>query len=163
VAVVKGPEKYVEDEKPTVVEPPFYLMMTECNCWQCGQSQTVCALACARVIEGLEDAPAYLKYIDWLPRRLREEIATFNSKFCLSSTKTSGSTYYANTCECGAVIDDHYLHQPDEAFFPMDEMGIAKIRVMLLNYSESFRSEAQASWGAAEQALKRQAEKGASR
>jgi hypothetical protein len=143
----------MEDDQPTVFEPPFYLLETEAECWECGKQQRVCALVSNRAREEAYDDPVMIKYAEWIPKNLRLEIVTRNPRYGLAKTKTSGRTYYANSCECGAVMGDHYLHNPDAAFFPMDREGMARIRVQKLEYSEAFRTMADPSWGVAERLL----------
>jgi hypothetical protein len=61
--------------------------------------------------------------------------------------------YYANACVCGAVMGDHFLHQPDEAFFPMSADALAEISVTALKFADAFTTKAAASWGVAERRL----------
>ena len=140
----------MEDDQPIVFEAPFHLLEAESNCWDCGRVQRVCALVSNRAREEAYDDPVILKYAEWLPSALRQEIAKTYPRYCLAETKNSGRTYYANLCECGAVMGDHYLHNPDEAFFPMDNDGMSRISARKLEYSESFRTIADPSWGVAE-------------
>jgi hypothetical protein len=43
---------------------------------------------------------------------------------------TAEMSYYANTCQCGALFGDHYLvSEPGGAFFPEDRADAARIEM----------------------------------
>lgn len=46
----------------------------------------------------------------------------------MAPTRTSGMTYLANHCSCGAVQGDHYLGEPGEAFFPLSQEQVQSLR-----------------------------------
>jgi hypothetical protein len=94
-----------------------------------------------------------MKYVDWMPRGLRQEVSQYAASIRLADTKTAGTTYFANHCECGAVIGDHFLHQPDEVFFPVEKRNMDDLRLVRLKYAEAFRTVADPSWGVADRIL----------
>ncbi len=48
----------------------------------------------------------------------------------MALTRTSGMTYLANHCACGAVQGDHYLGEPGEAFFPLSQDQVQALRLL---------------------------------
>lgn len=143
----------MEDDQPIVFEPPFYLVETETECWKCGKVQTMSALACHPVREEVYDDPAFIKYAEWMPKNLRQEIMDHNPRYGLVKRHTSGRTYYANSCECGAAMGDYDLHDPEGPFSPAGDEGLEKIRVNKLDYSDAFRTIADPSWEQVERIL----------
>lgn len=145
----------MDDQKPIAVEPPFYLLSTDTVCWECGQKTRVCALAVKRIREDAYDDPAVLRYVEWLPRKMRHELQGICPRFELRPSKTANTTYYTNACECGALIGDYYLMQPGEGFFPTTDEEIDGIDVKRLQYADVFSTRATGSWGVVEKILRR--------
>ena len=86
--------------------------------------------------------PALLKYIVWIASGMRQRIQSHCEHLRQTSTATSGMIYPANHCECDAILGDHYLHQLDEVFFPMDEGWLDDLKIIELAYKETFRAPA---------------------
>lgn len=143
----------MDDDGRLTAEPPFWAFTSQMECWSCGTLQPVVALVCANVIDGLDDGPAYLKYVQELPDTLLEELRVVHSRLEFRETKTAGLTYLTNVCECGVVIGDWYLHQPGEAFFPTISEDEERIEIHLLDFSEAISIHAGASWGSADRLL----------
>lgn len=143
----------MDEDPPVRVRPPYYLFSANAACWQCGERQQVVTLVCSQVEEEMYDGAAVLKYVEWLPEALVKEIQAKQPRFERHRTKTSQLRYYGNTCACGAVMGDHFLHQPDEAFFPMTDEALAAVSVTVLAFADSFATKAAPSWGVAERRL----------
>lgn len=48
----------------------------------------------------------------------------------MAPTRTSGMTYLANHCACGAVQGDHYLGEPGDTFFPLSPDQVQALRFL---------------------------------
>lgn len=134
---------------------PFHLIVGETKCWKCGARAKVGAIICHRVLDDAYDEEATLKYIEWLPSALFAEVRESLPNYELRSTAGAGRAYYSNVCACGVVIGDHYIHQPDEVFFPMTDEARDSIDVRRLRFVDSFSTRADPSWGEAERLLAR--------
>jgi hypothetical protein len=57
-------------------------------------------------------------------------------------SRTADEEYYANVCECGANFGDFYLFsEPDGAWFPKDDSGVATARVLPVAVADPFEVE----------------------
>ncbi len=139
------------------VNAPIYLLRNCAPCWKCGVVQSVVALACATwQDEECEDSsagdgnePALLMYITDLPPDWLYCIHQVHKRFELRQSVTAESTYYVNTCECGAFFGDFFLHRPSGAFFPITESEAQLIRIEQLPVCGSFEVDGDYSIGTA--------------
>ena len=124
------------------IRPPFFLAESRENCWKCGESCVVYAFVASDVIE--DDGPAFegpyfLRNIEELPEPLERALPAGTGSFAKVGSSAAGFAYYANLCKCGANFGDHYLFsEPGGAFFPLGPEHLAKIRLVPIDWSESF-------------------------
>jgi hypothetical protein len=105
-------------------------------CWKCNARGDVIALSALSLSANGQDygdpqAPGLLilTYIEAMPAELERSLAETRPRFRKHHSKTADQTYFANTCQCGANIGDHYLHEVDGPFFPQDEAEAAKVSI----------------------------------
>ena len=132
---------------------PIYLLRAMTDCWSCGRSTEVYAIAATRVDdeEGApfdEDEPVLLRRITELPVEITEAMAAHGAVLHLQSSKTAEMAYLANRCSCGALIGDHYLSsEPGGPFFPTAAAGVSAIHVSLLRRAGNVVVHAEYSMG----------------
>lgn len=126
---------------------PIFLLSASLPCWQCGRDQLVTGLGVHSGVT-LEDGESYefgdpadtsdlimLIYIEALPQAVFKAVVQVNPLFAPRSSRTAGTRYYSNGCECGALIGDHYIvGQDGEAFFPTTADEAARVRYSLLPF-----------------------------
>jgi len=116
---------------------PLYLITSQEPCWKCGSSQTVVAIGTHNLQDG-EDVVCevgdqtellLLNNIASMPFKVFKYVAQRNHRYMKRHSRTAGSVYYANTCECGANFGDFYLFsEPGGAFFPETEADATSIK-----------------------------------
>ncbi len=135
-----------DDDILRITAPIFLLRATE-TCWRCHASQEVIALAVRWRFDKNQDEdaqpeenePLILQNIQALPKPLIDAVVLRHPRFAKRSSKTAGTDYYMNTCDCGAHFGDFYLFsEPGGAFFPMDEKDASRITVEELPLSGTF-------------------------
>ena len=138
------------------VQCPLYLLTSTAACWKCSRSQSVVALgACSIVEEGKAvsdpEGPTdlfFLTAITSMPAEVFECVVLRNPRYTLRHSRASESTYYCNTCECGAHFGDFYLFsRPGGAFFPETEAGAARINYRRLPFTGALPFECSWSQG----------------
>lgn len=135
-----------------VLDPLFLLISAEA-CWQCRAPQTVIAIGAHRLIDeygevGDSRGLILLSNITAMPAHVWEYIRARNPRYVLRQSRTAESTYYANTCECGALIGDFYLFsEPGGAFFPLSPNEAAGIKYHRMPFDGPFAFECSYSQG----------------
>ena len=124
------------------IHPPFLLAESREDCWKCGQSCAVYAFIANEITDDeggpAFEGPYFLKNIEDLPELLARSLPSTAASLAKLHSHTAGFAYHANACNCGANFGDHYLFsEPGGAFFPLGPEGLAKIRVVPLELSES--------------------------
>lgn len=120
------------------VKAPLYAAISAQVCWQCNVGQSVVALMSRDVRWDDEDAleddePYLLLTVTQMPLEVLKALQLLNHRFQLAHSRTRNLDYYANHCECGALLGDHFLHsEPGGAFFPDSETDFEKIIVVKL-------------------------------
>ena len=116
------------DDYTIKVISPIYLLRSSQTCWGCNTNQEVIAIATRHLEESDPDAlhegdePVVLEDIQKMPGSILEYVVRVHPNYEKRQSKTSGSSYYMNTCKCGAHFGDFYLHsEPGGAFFPTSE------------------------------------------
>jgi len=118
------------------VRCPLYLLRSTEPCWRCDLPQSVVALGTHSLLddgEGVGDpddrlALILLSNIEAMPDAVLEYITQRNPRYVKQYSRTADSTYYANSCDCGANFGDFYLFsEPGGAFFPLSEEEASRI------------------------------------
>jgi hypothetical protein len=135
-----------ENNKLHVTAPIFLLRSTE-SCWRCHASQEVIALAFRWRLDKDQDEdgqpgenePIILDNIHAMPTPLLDATVSRHPHFEKRTSKTAGTAYYMNTCDCGAHFGDFYLFsEPGGAFFPTDETEASRITIEELPLTGTF-------------------------
>ena len=121
-------------ENAVIVHGTLYLLTAREVCWKCRAEQLVVALATQRLsdegspVEHTNDDLVVLSDIVEMPAEVFSYLRQRNPGFESRYSNTAGHSYFSNTCECGALFGDHYLHsEPGAAFFPESKEEAAKI------------------------------------
>ena len=121
-------------ENAVTVEGTLYLLTAQQVCWKCRAEQLVVALAAQRLsdesppVEHTSEDLVVLSDIIEMPEEVFSYLRQHNPRYESRYSNTAGHSYFSNTCECGALFGDHYLHsEPGGAFFPESEEDAAKI------------------------------------
>src|SRR5258708_21925395 len=126
----------IDDAVP--VEGRLYLLTANAACWKCGQAQDVVVIAAQGLSEGGEAIPdtqdlgslIILSAIEEMPSELLAFVQQRQPRYQKQYSRTAEMSYYANTCQCGALFGDHYLlSEPGGAFFPEDCADAARIEM----------------------------------
>lgn len=130
------------------VTSPIYLLRSSEECWKCDVKQEVVALAVTQIYSGdpglermvNEDAkPFIIFYVEDMPQEILEHICSVHPMYEKRMSRTTGFTYYMNTCTCGASFGDFYLHQKfGGAFCPMSEEDAMKVSIEKLPFTRTF-------------------------
>lgn len=133
------------DEFTVKIASPLYLLRSKESCWKCGSEQPVIALACNKLVESGAIGPVYenevfiLSDIAEIPSDILEYVQAVNPQFEKRQSKTAEFSYFANTCKCGALFGDFYLHsEPDGAFFPTTQEQAGSISIEKLPFEGSY-------------------------
>jgi hypothetical protein len=131
-------ERHDDIDGAIAVEGPLYLLTANAACWKCGQPQDVVVIAAQGLSEGGELIPdtqdpgslIILSAIEEMPPELLAFIQRRQPRYQKQYSRTAEMSYYANTCQCGALFGDHYLvSEPGGAFFPEDRAEAARIEM----------------------------------
>jgi len=131
-------ERHDEIDDAVAVEGRLYLLTANAACWKCGRPQDVVAIAAQGLSEGGEPIPdtqdprslVVLSAIVEMPSELLAFIQRRQPRYQKQYSRTAEMSYYANTCQCGALFGDHYLvSEPGGAFFPEDPAEAARIEM----------------------------------
>lgn len=121
-------------ENAVIVQGTLYLLTAQQVCWKCRAEQLVVALATQQLseesspVEHTNDDLVILSGILEMPAEVFSHLKQRNPGFESRYSNSAGHSYFSNTCECGALFGDHYLHsEPGGAFFPESEEDATKI------------------------------------
>lgn len=129
------------------VTTPIFLLRSAESCWRCNASQKVIALAVRWRLDKNQDKdeqpeenePLILQNIHTLPKSILEAVVARHPHFEKRTSKTAGTPYFMNTCDCGAHFGDFNLFsEPGGAFFPTDEVEAAHITIEELPLTGTF-------------------------
>jgi hypothetical protein len=85
------------------------------------------------------DEPAILTGIKEMPKAVFDYLVGVHPHFEKRASKTAGSEYYMNTCDCGSHFGDFYLHsEPGGAFFPMSDDDAKQIIIEEMPFTGKF-------------------------
>jgi hypothetical protein len=131
-------ERHDEMDGVIAVQGRLYLLTANAACWKCGKPQDVVVIAAQGLSEGGEPIPdtqdprslVALSAIAEMPSELLAFIQQRQPRYKRQYSRTAEMSYYANTCQCGALFGDHYLvSEPGGAFFPEDRADAARIEM----------------------------------
>jgi hypothetical protein len=129
-------QRHEEKDDAIVVEGRLYLLTANAECWKCRRPQDVVVIAAQGLSEGGEaisdsqdtGSLVILSAIEEMPSDLLTFIQKRQPGYQKQYSRAAEMSYYANTCQCGALFGDHYLvSEPGGAFFPEDSAGAARI------------------------------------
>lgn len=144
-----------DDNTLQIIAPIFLLRSTE-SCWRCHSSQEVIALAFRWYLDKEIAAdeqpengePLILDNIHAMPQTILDYVVSVHPHFEKRTSKTAGTAYYMNTCDCGAHFGDFYLFsEPGGAFFPADEAEAGNITIEQLPFAGTFEFDCSYSMG----------------
>jgi hypothetical protein len=131
-------------DEPISILGPLFILISQQRCWKCNDSLEVIAMATSQLSEQdmfCSDADPekdliLFSEIEQMPDAVQIYLQARYPRFCKRFSNTLGSEYFANSCVCGALQGDHYLHsQPGGAFFPQSDEEASKIRLITLPFS----------------------------
>ena len=131
-----------------LVYAPLHLLISRQVCWKCKTQQEVTALACHNFREDGSDFSEpgdtsemfLLSAISEMPLAVLRFVTQRNPRYMQRHSRTAGTSYYANVCECGANFGDFYLFsEPGGAFFPMTDDDAKLIKLETLPFSGMFQ------------------------
>ena len=146
-------------EDNVLIHPPLYLASTVIHCWKCEARMPVVALIASRAsapdIPVAEETACILSFTEELPEAVLNLVRNRFPSFRYTHSRTTNSSYYANTCpQCGVISGDWHLHEPDGPFFPTAEEDAKKLTIEIIPLGESITVRAQLGMGIADQILK---------
>jgi hypothetical protein len=127
-----------EIDDAIAVEGRLYLLTAITACWKCRQPQYVVVIAAQGLSESGKPIPdtqdpgslIILSAIEEMPPELLAFIQQRQPRYQKQYSRTAEMSYYANTCQCGALFGDHYLvSEPGGVFFPEDRAEAARIEM----------------------------------
>ena len=125
-----------DEERDAVTVRCLYVLTASHQCHECAEGTSVHALLLRGPfdVEGYpyvdpNDEGALLRYLVAVPADVVEAMSKVSAgRWHLDVSRTYSDSYYMNHCEhCGAKIGDHYLGEPEEAFFPLTREQAARI------------------------------------
>ncbi len=146
----------MNDDHTLRITAPIFLLRSSESCWRCHASQEAIALAFRWRLDKDQDKdeqpeenePLILQNIHTLPKAILDAVLSRHPHFEKRTSKTAGTAYYMNTCDCGAHFGDFYLFsEPGGAFFPMDETEAGHISIEQLPFNGTFEFECSYSRG----------------
>jgi hypothetical protein len=137
----------MSDDNILRVTAPIFLLRSTESCWRCHSSQEVIALAFRWCLDASlaadeqpeKDEPLILENIHEMPQAILDYVVSVHPHFEKRISKTAGTAYYMNICDCGAHFGDFYLFsEPGGAFFPTDEEEADHITIEQLPFTGTF-------------------------
>jgi hypothetical protein len=153
----------IRTSRANVRSQSYYVARTNTQCWRCGFSTIVLALAVPESHETLDsdthidseegseprtdawqraNMHAILFYVEYLPRDVQVCLTQLSPAFRLTHSPATLNSCWANHCEhCGGSLDEHELHcEPGGAFMPSS--GAAAAEISLLQIDTCFEAAA---------------------
>ena len=134
-----------EDEPlgPSMAYPPLYLLRTVAYCPECGQAMFVYTLGCSAYgdAEDAGDDPIdefhFLRVTRSVPPQVLRTLKAKCPGYYLDRTQPEERPYLMNHCQCGAKLDDDYLHgDVGAAFWPDTPEGYLTLKLHRLRIDE---------------------------
>jgi len=137
------------DDWEIEVEPPLFLLLAQETCYRCKANAAVIAFATLSLISnGLrisdDDEPSLviLQYVERMPPEIETFVTARFPSYRKHFSRTADLAYFANFCVCGANFGDHFLGEPDAAFFPTTESDARKIQIHSLSFRQPMQFRA---------------------
>lgn len=128
---------------PTLAIPPLYVLRTAESCPECGRAMHVYMLGCAAFRHADDSRPVdvfhFLRCIQSVPDRLMTRLKARCPGFYLDREEgDAGKPYLMNHCQCGARLDDDYLHgDVGAAFWPDTPEGYEQFKLFRLPFRDA--------------------------
>ena len=130
----------------TTIYSPLFLIRSYIICFACIKEAEVWCFAANKIkfdkdiIEGDKDQGSFfMQYIETLPGCLLSTIQEKTSFYFLDKEK-DGVWYYANHCNhCGAILKDHEIFHPEEAFIATQEISCIGVSIKQLPHDKKFK------------------------
>jgi hypothetical protein len=108
-------DDYEEEELGTsLAMPPLYLLLAAARCPECGQAMYVYTLGCAAFHDADDRFPIeqfhFLRLIRSVPEPVLDLLKAKCPSYYLDQEEGHERRYLMNHCDCGARLDDDYLH-----------------------------------------------------
>lgn len=139
--------------EPTLRADRFAILTAPAICHACTAPMAVSALLVPAYVRRDEhewiavDDSALLTYVEAVDESTQSQWTIRAPQIMLAASKTASLTYLGNVCSCGALQGDWYLTEPGGPFFPLDDAGVAAIRVEWVEAPIAARAEASmSSW-----------------
>jgi hypothetical protein len=130
-----------EEYGPSMALPPLYVLRAAARCPECGQAQHVYTLGCAAFHDGEDLRPVdvfqFLALIRSLPEALLALLKDKCPSLFLDRDDPGERPYLMNHCDCGAKLDDDFLHgDVGAAFWPDTPEGYGHFKLFRLPIDE---------------------------
>jgi hypothetical protein len=129
----------VEDfeQWPTLAISPLYVLRTAVRCPQCRKAMHVYTLGCAGFRHADDSRPVgefhFLRMISSVPEDVLTLLRARCPSYFLDREEESGEPYLMNHCQCGAKLDDDFLHgDVGAAFWPDTPDGYGHFKLFRL-------------------------------
>ena len=122
--------------------PPFYVLRIPERCPHCRKAQYVYTLGCSAFREGDWDEEVedffFLRRIVSLPAAVLKLLKKKCPDYVLDREDGARTPYLMNHCQCGAALDDDFLHgDVGAAFWPDTPDGYKDFNLFLMPIDEA--------------------------
>jgi hypothetical protein len=132
-----------EEYRPSLALPPLYVLRAAARCPECSQGQHVYTLGCAAFHDAEDLRPVEEFRFLRLIQSVAEPVLNLLKDRCTGyffdgEEAGEGGRYLMNHCQCGARLDDDYLHGDVEAaFWPDTPEGYQRFKLFRLPIDEA--------------------------
>ena len=140
-------DDYDEEELgPSLAMPPLYVVRAADRCPECGQAMHVYTLGCAAFHDAEDRFPIEQFHLLRLIHNVPEPVLTLLKDRCTGyypdHTEEGETPYLMNHCDCGARLDDGYLHgDAGAAFCPDTPEGYRRFKLFRMPIDEAIPVE----------------------
>jgi hypothetical protein len=140
-------DNYEEEESgPSLAIPPLYVLRAATLCPKCSKAMHVYALGCADFHHAGDLGPVeifhFLSLIRSMPEPVLDLLKAKCPSFFIDQDDGDDGRYLMNHCDCGARLDDDYLHGDfGAAFVPDTEEGYEDFKLFRLPVEEAIPIE----------------------
>ena len=144
-----------EAYRPSLAMPPLYVLRTVARCPECGQAQHVYTLGCVAFHDAEDLRPIevfhFLRVIHNVPEPVLNLLKDRCPGYYLDQEERHERRYLMNHCDCGARLDDNYLHGDiGAAFWPDTPEGYGRFKLFRLPIDEAIPVECSCMLGGGE-------------
>jgi hypothetical protein len=135
-----------QESGPSLAIPPLYVLRTADDCPECGKAMHVYTLGCSAFCDadGNEEVEDFffLRVIRSVPEDVLKLLKPRCPNYFLDHTEERERPYLINHCDCGAMLDDFFLHgDVGAAFMPDTPEGYSNIKLFMLPIDEAIPVE----------------------